>query len=79
MRDRSVTLQKSGDKTAQDVPLKPLAPEASEPIAAMIHSIASQTEPQGMTSLDMNVQVMEIIGRGQRVDQTGKAVHLAKK
>jgi predicted dehydrogenase len=61
------------------VPLKPLAPEASEPIAAMIHSIETKTEPQGMTSLDMNVQVMEIIDAAKESIRTGKAVHLAKK
>ena len=79
MRDGSVTLQKSGEKSAQSVPLKPLAPEASEPIAAMIHSIETKTEPQGMTSLDMNVQVMEIIDAAKESIRTGKAVHLAKK
>ena len=79
MRDGSVTLQKSGEKSAQSVPRKPLAPEASEPIAAMIHSIETKTEPQGMTSLDMNVQVMEIIDAAKESIRTGKAVHLAKK
>jgi predicted dehydrogenase len=79
MRNDGVTLQKSGDKTAQSVPLKPLAPEAAEPIAAMIHSIETKTEPQGMTSLDMNVQVMEIIDAAKESIKTGKAVRLAKK
>ena len=78
MRDGKVTLQKSGDKTAQDVPLKPLAPEAAEPIAAMIHSIETMTEPQGLTSLDANVQVMEIIDAAKESIKTGEAVHLAK-
>jgi predicted dehydrogenase len=78
VRDGSVTLQKSGEKSAQDVPLKPLAPEASEPIAAMISAIESKTEPLGMTSLDANVQVMEIIDAAKESIRTGKAVHLAK-
>jgi predicted dehydrogenase len=79
MRDGSVTMQKSSEKTAQDVPLKPLAPEASEPIAAMIHAIESKTEPQGLTSLDANVQVMEIIDAAKESIRTGRAVHLVKK
>jgi len=78
VREGSVTLQKSGDKSAQDVPLKPLAPEASEPIAAMIQAIESKTEPLGLTSLDANVQVMEIIDAAKESIRTGKAVHLAK-
>ena len=79
MRNGAVTLQKSDEKTAQSMPLKPLAPEASEPIAAMIHAIESKTEPQGMTSLDMNVQVMEIIDAAKESIKTGEAVRLAKK
>ena len=64
--------------TLVTVPLKPLAPEAAEPIAAMIHSIETMTEPQGLTSLDANVQVMEIIDAAKESIKTGKAVHLAK-
>ncbi len=79
MRDGSVTLQKSADKTPQAIALKPLAPEASEPIAAMIHAIESKTEPQGLTSLDANVQVMEIIDAAKESIKTGKAVHLAQR
>jgi len=79
MRDGNVTLQKTGEKAAQNVPLKPLDPAAAEPIAAMIHSIETQTEPQGMTSLDMNVQVMEIIDAAKESIRTGKAVRLPKK
>jgi predicted dehydrogenase len=79
MRDRKVTMQKSDEKSAQEMPIKPLTPEASEPIAAMIHSIETKTEPQGMTSLDMNVQVMEIIDAAKESIRTGKAVHLSKK
>ena len=79
MRDGGVTLQKSGDKAPQAVPLRALAPEASEPIAAMIHAIESKTEPEGLTSLDANVQVMEIIDAAKESIKTGRAVHLAKK
>jgi len=79
MRESGVTVQKSNEKNPQTVPLKPLAPEASEPVAALIHAIETKTEPQGMTSLDMNVQVMEIIDAAKESIKTGKAVHLAKK
>ena len=77
MDGSGVTIQKSGEKTAQAAKVEALAPEAAEPIAAMIHSIETKTEPQGLTSLDMNVQVMEIIDAAKESIRTGKAVALA--
>jgi predicted dehydrogenase len=77
MDSGGVTLRKSGQREAQKVPVKVLPPESAAPLAAMIHSIESQTEPQGLTSLDMNVQVVEILDAAKESLKTGRAVRLA--
>jgi predicted dehydrogenase len=43
----------------------------------MIHCIESKTEPQGLTSLDMNIQVVEILDAAKESLKTGRAVRLA--
>jgi len=77
MSDGEVTLRKSGQREAQTMPVTALPPEASTPVAAMIHSIESKTEPQGLTSLDMNIQVVEILDAAKESLKTGRAVRLA--
>jgi predicted dehydrogenase len=59
---------------AQDVKIDPLAPEAAEPIANMIHSIESKTEPGGLVALDINVQVVQILDAAKLSIKTGRAV-----
>jgi predicted dehydrogenase len=59
------------------MPVTALPPEASTPLAAMIHCIESKTEPQGLTSLDMNIQVVEILDAAKESLKTGRAVRLA--
>jgi predicted dehydrogenase len=72
-----VTLRKSGQREAHPMPVTALPPEASTPLAAMIHCIESKTEPQGLTSLDMNIQVVEILDAAKESLKTGRAVRLA--
>jgi predicted dehydrogenase len=67
---------RKGREAAKEVPLTPLAPEAAEPIAAMINSIETKTPPKGMTSIDLNVGVVEIIEAAKESVKTGKAVRL---
>jgi predicted dehydrogenase len=67
---------RKGREAAKAVVITPLAPEAAEPIAAMIHSIETKTAPQGMTGIDMNVGVVEIIEAARESVKTGKAVRL---
>jgi predicted dehydrogenase len=67
---------RKGREAAKDVPLTPLSPEAAEPIAAMINSIETKTPPKGMTSIDLNVGVVEIIEAAKESVKTGKAVRL---
>jgi len=77
MNSGGVMMRKSDQREAQKVPAKELAPEASAPVAAMIHAIESKTEPQGLTGLDMNVQVVEILDAAKESIKTGKAVRLS--
>jgi len=67
---------RKGREPAKQEPLTALAPEAAEPIAAMIHSIETKTAPQGMTAIDINVGVVEIIEAARVSVKTGKAVRL---
>jgi predicted dehydrogenase len=64
-------------RNVEDVTPKPLAPEAAEPIAAMIHSIETKTPPGGMTALDINIEVVEILDAAKESIRTGRAVRLA--
>lgn len=74
MTSRQVELRQ-GRETREVTP-KPLPPERAEPIAYMIHCIETKTEPEGMTSLDLNVGVMEIIDAAKESIRTGRAVTL---
>jgi len=55
----------------------PLPADAAEPIAHMIHAIQSGKGVQGMTTIDLNVGVNEIIDAAKESVRTGKPVRLA--
>ncbi len=74
MTSRSVELRQG--RETREIPAQALPPEKAEPIAYMIHCIESKTEPEGMTSLDLNVGVMEIIDAAKESIRTGRAVAL---
>ena len=74
MTSRQVELRQG--REIREVTPKPLPPERAEPIAYMIHCIETKTEPEGMTSLDLNVGVMEIIDAARESIRTGRAVTL---
>lgn len=73
MTREKVELRK-GRNPAQEVNIEPLKPEAAEPIANMIHSIETKTEPGGMVALDINVQVVQILDAAKQSIKTGRAV-----
>lgn len=74
-RDR-VEVRKGRDAATQ--PAAPaLAAERAEPIAYMIHSIRTNKPIEGMTAIDINVGVIEIIEAAKQSVRTGKAVKLA--
>jgi predicted dehydrogenase len=56
--------------------LKPLPAERAEPIAYMIHAIESGKGVEGMTAIDINVGVIEIIDAAKESVRTGKPVKL---
>jgi predicted dehydrogenase len=74
-----MTQQKVELRTAKEtteVPLPPLAPEAADPIAFMVDAIRSHRPIEGITALDINVGVVEIIEAAKESVKTGRAVKL---
>ncbi len=77
MKNGSVEQQQGRNKTT--VEITPLAPEDAEPIAYMTSRMRQNKPVEGMTSLEMNVQVVEIIEAAKESIRTGKPVALAVK
>jgi predicted dehydrogenase len=75
MANNRVEVRK-GRAPAQPVELKPLPPEQAEPIAFMIESIRHKKPVEGLTAIDINVDVVEIIDAAKESVRTGKAVRL---
>ncbi len=75
MTNRGVELRKSRGQ-AEEVKVEPLSPERSEPIAFMLHAIQSGKPIEGLTALDINVGVVEIIEAAKQSVKTGRAVAL---
>ncbi|HKD05336.1 MAG TPA: Gfo/Idh/MocA family oxidoreductase [Bryobacteraceae bacterium] len=74
MQNRSVEEQHGREKKA--VEITPLAPEDSEPVAYMVSRMRENKPIEGMTALDINVDVVEIIDAAKESVRTGKAVSL---
>jgi len=75
MVNNRVELRK-GREAATQVAIDPLPPERAEPIAFMIHSIQSGKPIEGITALDINAGVVEIIDAAKKSVATGQAVRL---
>jgi predicted dehydrogenase len=67
---------RKGREAATPLTLDPLPPERAEPIAAMIHAVRSGKAIEGLTAIDINVGVVEIIDAAKRSAATGQAVKL---
>jgi len=63
-------------RESKEVPIAPLPPERSEPLAYMLDCIRNKRAPDGMLALDINVGVVEIIDAAKESVKTGKAVKL---
>jgi predicted dehydrogenase len=74
MKNGSVEFRKG--RETKELPLEPLPPERSEPIAYMIHCIRSKKPIEGLTALEINVGVNEIIEAAKISVKTGQAVKL---
>jgi predicted dehydrogenase len=75
MQQKGVTLQKGREK-AREVELTALPPEESEPVAYMASRIRQNKPVTGLTAIDINVQVIEIIDAAKQSIASGKAVKL---
>jgi predicted dehydrogenase len=77
MVNNKVELRKNGRAaTYEPVPIDPLPKERATPLAYMANAIETHQPPAGLVSLDMNVQVVEIIDAAKQSIQSGKAVAL---
>jgi predicted dehydrogenase len=75
MKNGKVELRK-GREAAQPIDIQPLPPEAAEPIAAMVHAVKTGKPIEGLTALDINVGVVQIIDAAKESVKTGKAIAL---
>lgn len=67
---------RSGRSAATRLDPAPLPPEQSEPIAFMVNAIRSKKPIEGLTAIDINVGVAEIIEAAKMSVKSGKAVSL---
>jgi len=74
MTQQKVELRIARETT--EVPLTPLPPEAADPIAFMVNGIRNHKPIEGITALDINVGVVEIIEAAKQSVKTGRAVKL---
>ena len=65
-----------GGRETRDLPLSPLAPERADPISFMVDAIRNNKPVEGITALDINVGVVEIIEAAKESIRTGRAVKL---
>lgn len=74
--DSSGVELRKGREPGAAVPAPALPPERSEPIAYMVDAIRTNRPIEGLTALDINVGVSEIIEAAKISVKTGKAVRL---
>jgi len=66
---------RSGRET-KELPLTPLPPEQADPIAFMVDAVKNNKPVEGITALDINVGVVEIIEAAKQSIQQGRAIKL---
>lgn len=74
MQNGKVEVRQGRD--VKEIPLEALPPERARPIAYMVEAIKSGKPIEGMTAIDINVGVIEIIDAAKESIKTGKAVKL---
>ncbi len=74
MQNGKVELRKG--RETQQVQIDPLPAERSKPVVYMVESLRSGKAIEGMTALDINVSVNEIIDAAKASIKTGKPVAL---
>jgi predicted dehydrogenase len=76
MKNGKVEVRKSKE-SASEIAIAPLPPERSEPIAYMVYCIREKKPIEGLTALDINVDVAQIIEAAKQSVKTGAAVPLS--
>jgi predicted dehydrogenase len=76
---KSKSLELRQGEESKQVDVKPLEPERSEPIAYMASALRANKPIEGLTAIDINVQVVEIIDAAKESVRTGRAVRLPGK
>jgi len=67
---------RSGRNPAREIQLEPLPPERADPVAYMVHCVRAKTPLAGLTALDINVDVVEILEAAKMSVAQGKAIRL---
>jgi predicted dehydrogenase len=70
---------RTGRGTPEEISLPALPPERAEPVAYMIHCLRTGQPLEGLVSLDINVQVCEILEAAKMSLRNGQAVKLPLK
>ncbi len=76
MKQSGATMQKG--RESQEIPAAPLPADQSEPIAYMVSAIRDNKPIEGLTAIDINVGVIEIIEAAKESIRTGKAVVMSQ-
>ncbi len=79
---RPIELRKAGARGQQQpeqIKVDPLPPERANAIAYMVNRISTKQPLEGMTSLDINLQVQEVLEAAKISVKTGQAVRLPLK
>ena len=63
-------------RETRELPLTPLPPEKADPISLMVDALKHNQPIEGITALDINAQVVEIIDAAKESLRTGRAVKL---
>ncbi len=76
---RTIELRKAGAQQAEPIKVEPLPPEHSNAIAYLVNRLSTKQPLEGMTALDINVQVQEVLEAAKMSVKTGKAIRLPLK
>ena len=74
MTQQKVELRMGRD--TKELPLAPLPPEKADPIAFMVDAIKNNKPIEGITALDINIGVVQIIEAAKESIRSGRAVKL---
>jgi predicted dehydrogenase len=65
-------VEKRHGKTVEQLPVSPLAPEEAEPIAYMVSRMKDKKPIEGLTAVDINVDVIRIIDLAKKSVKSGR-------